>query len=214
MYVCESTSWHIHIGKEGSCSHGIHWSEVRECCQWLFTSRFCSHLPPSWAKDQAGLLWKNTAFHCMCVCGRKSVVEKLMFVKSQGFITLTFLQGQFFCVQFPHGKQHPSSQAQEYLPWPSPCFSASVLCFCFPPLCFPLPSVPSICSAVCGAGVQAVWYPSIPKRGHWFAVGCFGSVLEGSCGKLKWAGGREVRKGMRGSKRYSFLVLYLQTKLG
>lgn len=120
--VSESASWHIQTGKEGSCSYGFHWSEVRKCCKWPFTSRFCSHLPLSWAKDQAGLLWKNTAFHCICVCGRKSVVEKLMFLKSQVFITfLTFLQGKFFCVHFPNGKQHPSSQALEQLPWQSPC---------------------------------------------------------------------------------------------
>lgn len=80
-------------------------------CSHLGSAPICLHLGQ---KDQAGLLWKNTAFHCTCVCGRKSVLEKLMFLKSQVFLTfLTFLQGKFFCVQFPNGKQHPSSQAQE-----------------------------------------------------------------------------------------------------
>lgn len=74
----------------------------------------CSHLGSAPFYLHLGAPVKNTAFHCMCVCGRKSAVEKLMFLKSQVLITfLTFLQGKFFCVQFPNGKQHPSGQAQE-----------------------------------------------------------------------------------------------------
>lgn len=65
VYVSGSTSWHIQTGKEGSCSYGVHWSEVRKCCKWLFTSRFCSHLPPSWAKNQAVEKYRISLHVCM-----------------------------------------------------------------------------------------------------------------------------------------------------
>lgn len=78
-------------------------------------SGFCLPLSMSWANNQAGALWKNTALQCTCVCEIRGVLGKLVFPKSQvfGFVPfLTFLRGKFFVCSFPMANNSPQARPE------------------------------------------------------------------------------------------------------
>ena len=175
-------------------------------------SGFCSPLPPSWAKNQAGVLWKNTALHCTCVCGRKGVLGKLVFPKSQvfDFITfLTFLQGKSFACVFPMANNSPQARPE------NGCHNKALVplllsfAFFFLPPAFLFPWSPASLVQYVALVFKRCVTPA-PLEGALICCGAFWLSAERFLRHTQARKGKSSGGGNEGEQNgYSFLMLYL-----